>query len=183
MDTKHVSISKVEAVVYDEPGEGLFVYGVLSSDIDGKAFLEALNAKIEPFNADVDLFHEKEKELNILHGLNLTREEICGESFLNEREPKYPAKTPEGFKSVLEACPEITLERNRRKIHNQRLEGIYQIHRQKAQEKFDNDILPFKEELLKKWPEFKRDINSYFSYNMRIYYPFSLTTFNEIIKI
>ncbi len=180
METKNLITSKVEAVVYDELGEGLFVYGILSPDINGEEFVKALNAKIEPFNNDVELFNEKATELQKLHGVNLSMLEITGEELLNEREPKYPATTPLGFKNVQDACPDITIERNRRKLHNERLQEIRYAHIQKATEKFEIDILPFKTELGNKWPEFKSNVNSRFSYEMRIYYPFRLTKFKNI---
>lgn len=177
MEAKIIS-SKIEVVNYDGPqyDGGGFIYCILSKDIDGQQFVDDLNSKIDAYNNDVVVLGMKESELKDIYGVNLSIDEVTGEEYLNEREPKYPAKTPDGFKSVQVACPEITEERERRKAHNTRLKQKYSFHMEKANENFNVAFAPFKKELLEKWPEFKHFCDSYFSFEKRIYYTFSLGT-------
>lgn len=170
----------VEAIFYSELGEGIRIVAILDPSINGKEYVKSMNEKIEPYNIDIKEFEVKKSAINELHGINKTFEEVTGEERLNEREPKYPAEKPKGFKNIQEACPEITAERERRIVHNQKYRKIYEDFMVQAYEKVRNDLKPLKEELINKWPEFKAWIKS--DYSNTIYHTFELTSYKYIKK-
>lgn len=167
-----------EVVYYSEIGEGMSIECILDPSIDGKEYVERLNRNIEPYNRDIDEYIAKKSALNQLYGLNRSYEEITGSERLNEREPKYPAEKPKGFKNIQEACPEITIERERRRLSNIANNEIYYDFIYRRNEIVKNELKPLKEELINKWPEFKAWINS--DYSNKIYNNFQLTTYKYL---
>lgn len=176
-----MEITRINAVYFSELGENDVVLCILDPSIDGKEYVKSLNEKIEPYNKDIEAYRTKRDALHILYGLNRSFEDVTGSERLNEREPKYPAQKPKGFKSVQEACPEITVERERRRVVNQANYKIYHDFMADADEKVENDLKPFIDELLDKWPEFKSWIKS--DWEKTIYNKFELRSFNYLKNI
>lgn len=170
---------RIQAVAYSEPGEGEFIICVLDPSIDGEKYVKSLNDDIVLYNQDVETFCKQLEEINTKHKRYLSFEEITGANLLNEREPKYPSEIPKGCKDLAVAYPDITEERKRRREFNSELKLKYEKFIKEVLEKIENEIKPFKDALLNKWPRFKRYINSS-SYEMRIYYNFYLTDFKYV---
>jgi hypothetical protein len=172
---------KIKAVIYSELGEGDTVVCVLDPSVDAEKYVKQMNDDIPEFNKDVDIINSKISELREKYRLNESFESITGEPLLNEREPKYPAQKPAGFKSVQVACPEITLERERRRLVNEKNREIYNKFMNEARSNLEKEIEPLNQALIAKWPKFKAwTKSSYYYSSRRIYETFYLNTFNYI---
>lgn len=170
---------RIQAVACSEPGEGEFIICILDPSIDGEKYVKRLNDDMVLYNEDVEVFLKQLKEINFKHKGDLSFKEITGAECLNEREPKYPKEVPKGCKDLALAYPEITEERKRRREFNKELKLKYDKFINEAKEKVENEIKPFREALLLKWPRFKNYINSS-SYDMNIWYKFYLTDFKYV---
>ena len=175
-----MSINRIEGVCYSEPGEGEFIVCVLDPSIDGEKYVKDMNDSIDEYHKDVEIFESKLNEFKELYKTNLSFEKITGAVILNEREPKYPPTTPLGFKDVQTACPEITLERQRRKTINEQNRLVYNAFMGEANENVNREIEPFKQALIAKWPKFKSWAAS--DWNRRIWYKFELTSFKFVTE-
>jgi hypothetical protein len=169
--------SKIEGVRYNEPCES-FTLCILDPSINGEEYVKDLNDSIEDYNKDVEIFEEKLQELKRLYMAYRSYEEITGSSVLNEREPKYPNKIPDGFKNHQTAFPEITAERERRRLINKKNREVYDAFMGEANENIKREIQPFKESLIAKWPKFKKWTTN--DWGRKIYYSFSLEYFSYV---